>query len=52
MLSHTIVFVVLSILWSTAAYAAGMPVARSYQEQPEAGTNDKETIEKESTDAL
>jgi len=42
MFSHTIVLVILSILSVTAAYAAGMPVSKSFEEQQDPTTGAKE----------
>jgi len=47
MFSHTIVFVILSVLSVTAVYAAGMPVAKPTQEQPE-----PERVKKDSINSL
>ena len=43
MFIHSIVFVILSILSITAVYAAGMPVAKSSQEQHEPEQDKKDT---------
>lgn len=53
MFTHTIAFVILSILSATAAYAAGTPVSKSSPEQHQSGTSEKEgAADKESSDSL
>ena len=53
MFTHTIAFVILSILSATAAYAAGTPVSKSSPEQHQVDAGEKDaTAEKESSDAL